>query len=120
MTAPAKPTAPPKATVKPADKKQADKAAVEEKAEAPAKDSSLVAWAKAEHGRAVNLASSGDCRGAAKLAIAVETRAPEYYTQFMATDRALKNCQAYVVQEREAERSKARATTKRATATDSR
>lgn len=118
-TAPMPPPPPAAATTKPAAKpakKEAQPVAAEAKPE-PAKDSSLIAWAKSEHNRAVNLASSGDCRGAARLAVVVEGRAPDYYAQFMATDRSLKKCQAYVAAEREAEAQKARAAKARATDT---
>jgi hypothetical protein len=110
---PPPPVATTKSAAKPA-KKEAQSAPAEAKPE-PAKDSSLIAWAKSEHNRAINLASSGDCRGAARLAVVVEGRAPDYYAQFMATDRSLKKCQAYVAAEREAEAQKARAAKTRAT-----
>jgi hypothetical protein len=96
----AKPTAPApsRATVT----KEAEKS--EKPADAaPAKDSTLIAWAKGQHSSAVALAGKGNCAGAAKLAVAIQNRAPDYYTQFMATDRALKKCQQYIAAERDAE-----------------
>jgi hypothetical protein len=64
-------------------------------------DSSLIAWAKGEHSRAVALAQKGECSAAAKLALGVSTRASEYYAQYMATDRALKQCAQYINAERD-------------------
>ncbi len=88
--------------------------------EAPAKNeskkdeggSTLLAWAKAEHQRAVGLAKGGNCSAAAKIALSVSNRASSYYSQYMATDRSLKACAQYINAERdkEAERTqKARA-----------
>jgi hypothetical protein len=75
-----------------------------EKSEAtPAKDTNLIAWAKGQHSQAVALANNGKCVSAAKVAVAIQNRAPDYYSQFMATDRALKKCQWYIANEREAE-----------------
>jgi hypothetical protein len=85
-----------------------DAIATKEKAE-PKPDSSLLAWAKAEHARAVALAQKGDCSGAAKVALTVSTRAGSYYSQNMATDRALKQCTQYIAAERERAAAKARA-----------
>jgi hypothetical protein len=92
-------------TKKPTAAKEAQEKPAESKAEsaAPAKDNSLIAWAKSEHNRTVALANKGDCIAAAKLAVVVQNRAPDYYTQYMSTDRALKRCQAYIAQERDAE-----------------
>jgi hypothetical protein len=90
-------------TAKQAQEKPADVKAEAAPAQAAAKDSSLIAWAKGEHSRTIALANKGDCIAAAKLAVVVQNRAPDYYTQFMATDRALKKCQAYIAQERDAE-----------------
>jgi hypothetical protein len=61
-----------------------------------ADDNSLIAWAKGQHAQAVTTARAGRCQDAAKIALAVQNRAPDYYSQFMATDRALKTCQQYI------------------------
>lgn len=114
--APAKPTT--TATVKQSSKKEAEKSEAPSADPAPAKDNTLVAWAKAEHSRTVTLANKGDCAGAAKAAVAVLNRAPDYYSQFMATDRLLKKCQAYVAAERDAEAGRKQRAQKRATAAD--
>jgi len=102
---PAAAPAPRTATVaKPSAAKEAEKPA-EAKTEA-AKDSSLIAWAKSEHKRAVSLVANGDCLTAAKIAVTVQNRAPEYFSQNMATDRALNRCQAYIAAERKADAEK--------------
>jgi hypothetical protein len=85
-----------------------DKSA-EAKPEAAKEEQSQSAWARSEHTRAVQLAKAGDCAAAAKVALAVYTRVPSYYTQNMATDRALKQCTPYINAERERAAEKARA-----------
>jgi hypothetical protein len=87
--------------VKEAEKSEAPAEAKQEAA--PAKDSALIAWAKSEHSRALQLASKGDCSGAAKAAVLISNRAPDYYSQFVSTDRGLKKCQAYIAAERDAD-----------------
>jgi hypothetical protein len=87
------------ATAKPTPEKPMD-AAPAPKQEAKT-DSSLLAWAKGEHARAVALAQKGECTAAAKLALGVSTRASDYYAQYMATDRALKQCAQYINAERD-------------------
>lgn len=89
------------AAPRPSPAKEAAPAPAEEKADAA--DSALIAWARREHNRTVALASKGDCRAAAKVAVSVQSRAPDYYAQVMATDRLLKKCQVYIAQERDAE-----------------
>ncbi len=90
---------------RPSPAKEAAPAPAEEKADAA--DSALIAWARREHNRTVALASKGDCRAAAKVAVSVQSRAPDYYAQVMATDRLLKKCQVYIAQERDAEAERA-------------
>jgi hypothetical protein len=108
-TAPRQPTTTAKApaTPAPAPKPSVTKDTAENKTEAkpqdPPKDSALIAWAKQQHSRAQSHAGNGNCSEAAKVAIAIQNRAPDYYTQFVGTDRALKKCQAYISQERDAE-----------------
>ena len=90
---------------KPADAKPA--AAKKSSADDP-----LLAWAKGEHARAISVARNGNCNDAAKIAVTVQNRAPEYFAQYMATDRALKQCQQYIndARDKDAEQSsKARA-----------
>jgi hypothetical protein len=95
-----KPTSP--APSKPTVAKEAEKNEAKPDA-AGAKDANLIAWAKGQHSSAVALASKGDCTAAAKVAVAIQNRAPDYYTQYMTTDRALKKCQAYIAAERDAD-----------------
>ena len=124
-SAPAK-SAPAKPTTVAKDTKEAEKAdkPADAKLEAapaspPATNSALMAWAKGEHSVTVSLANKGDCVAAAKRAVQVQNRAPDYYAQYMATDRALKKCQVYIAQERDAEMERANKSRaqKRATST---
>lgn len=123
---PAQPSPPPPSAVaaqKPSAPapKPAPRMDAEAKSEsAPAQDNALIAWARSEHNRTVALASKGDCTAAAKVAVAVQSRAPDYYAQFMASDRLLKKCQAYIAQQRdaEAERANKLRSQKRATSAD--
>ncbi|MDB4958273.1 MAG: hypothetical protein JWO36_5842 [Myxococcales bacterium] len=71
---------------KPAEAKKAEKSA----------DDTLLAWAKSEHNRAISVARNGNCADAARIAVNVQNRAPDYYAQAMSTDRALKQCQQYI------------------------
>ncbi|HUS30256.1 MAG TPA: hypothetical protein VMZ53_17230 [Kofleriaceae bacterium] len=88
------------ATQKPAEKSPP--------ATAPAQQAQdpTVAWAKGQHASAVKLAKGGDCAGAAKLALTVSQKAPDYYASFMASDRQLKSCKAYIDAERDKEAEK--------------
>jgi hypothetical protein len=100
------PVATPKPEAKPSDAKVATKSAREKGEQAPAQtttrqDSTLVAWAKGQHEATKALVRKGDCRGAATLALKVSNDAPDYYSKFMATDRDLKSCMAYINTERD-------------------
>jgi len=90
-----------KATAAPAPEKPAESTIAQAPKTEAKTDSSLLAWAKGEHARAVALAQKGECTAAAKLALGVSTRASEYYAQYMATDRALKQCAQYINAERD-------------------
>jgi len=90
-----------KATAAPAPDKPAESTIAQAPRTEAKTDSSLLAWAKGEHARAVALAQKGECTAAAKLALGVSTRASEYYAQYMATDRALKQCAQYINAERD-------------------
>ncbi|MBA3538732.1 MAG: hypothetical protein H0T79_03825 [Deltaproteobacteria bacterium] len=67
----------------------------------------LLAWAKDKHARASKLATAGNCREAATVVSEIATRAPDYYNQSVAADRALKQCIQYIndAREKDAERS---------------
>jgi len=62
----------------------------------PATNSALLGWAKAQHAQAVALVKKGDCGAAAKVAVQVKNRAPDYFAQNMRDDRELKSCMAYI------------------------
>ena len=68
------------------------------------------AWAKDQHARVAELVKAGRCQEAAPLAVAIKSRAPDYYNSFVATDRALKPCMQYVTEaaDREAEKKPAK------------
>lgn len=69
------------------------------KAPAPkpaATDPSLLAWAKDQHQRAIALVGNNNCRDAAALAAQIAARANDYYNQYVANDRQLKACVAYI------------------------
>jgi len=73
---------------------------------APA-DDQLVAWAKSRHVAAQGLAKDGKCQDVGTIIADLAQRAPDYYNQFVATDRSLKQCQAYIANEREKNADKA-------------
>jgi hypothetical protein len=112
-SAPAKPRPDPKPQTKaPAAKAEPPKVTIAKPpAEAPAPaapapppsrdESALVAWAKGQHQRTIALVKAGKCVDAAKIALGVSNRAPDYYSQFMATDRALNGCRTYINAERD-------------------
>jgi hypothetical protein len=83
----------------------------------PATNSALLGWAKAQHAQAIELVKKGDCTNAAKLAVQVKQRAPDYFAQNMRDDRQLKSCLAYITDA--AEKDEQRAAPKKAKATDS-
>ncbi len=89
------------------DKKSADDArAPDAKKPAPV-DDKLIAWAKSRHAAAQGLAKDGKCQDVGAIIADVAQRAPDYYNQFVATDRSLKQCQAYIAAERERNADKA-------------
>ncbi len=53
-------------------------------------------WAGEQHERVKSLVTQSRCTDAATAAAAIEARAPEYYEAYVATDRALKQCQSYI------------------------
>lgn len=102
------------------DKKKAESVAKAPSTSAPAQaapaptatpqDSSLIGWAKSTHAQVIAKVKAGDCQAAAKLALTVSNRAPEYYSQYMATDRQLKSCKQYIDSERDKDAEKANKT----------
>lgn len=73
-------------------------------------DSTLMSWAKSTHSQVIAKVKAGDCQAAAKLALTVSNRAPDYYSQYMATDRQLKSCKQYIDNERDKDAEKANKT----------
>jgi hypothetical protein len=69
-----------------------------------------MSWAKSTHAQVIAKVKAGDCQAAAKLALTVSNRAPEYYSQYMATDRQLKSCKQYIDSERDKDAEKANKT----------
>ena len=58
------------------------------------------------------LVKAGNGQGAAKVALEISAKAPDYYAQYVASDRAVKPCATYIndARDKEAEKSqKARA-----------
>lgn len=85
------------------DDRPAESAAEEPRAE-PAEDKPAdpqLAWARQQHAALVTQVRAGNCRSAAALAVRLSNRAPAYYAQHVATDRAVKSCLAYINAERE-------------------
>ncbi len=87
------------------------------KTAAPAEDKSAndpqLAWAREQHTAIIAHVRSGDCKGAASIAVVLSNRDLGYYKQNVASDRSVKECLAYIDnarekdQEQRAERSKA-------------
>ena len=103
---PAQATAPASSTI--ARERTADKPTDPAAGEA----SSLLAWAKDQHVRVQALVKAGKCQDAAQLALDLSARAPDYYAQYVATDRTVRPCASYIndARDKEAEKSqKARA-----------
>jgi hypothetical protein len=66
-------------------------------------------WASNQHTRVRALVANGRCTDAAPVAAEIETRNPDYYNAYVATDRALKQCKQYIaseVEKRQATRAK--------------
>ena len=81
-----------------------------------AKDASVdpgVAWARVQHDRLRALVQANNCAVAADVALAIADRAPAYYQQNVATDRAVKECNSYIAAKLE-QRNELRAKSERA------
>lgn len=85
---------------------------------APAEDKAndpQLAWAREQHNAIIARVRSGDCKGAATIAVGLANRDLAYYRQNVASDRSVKDCLAYIDnarerdQEQRAERNKAAA-----------
>lgn len=69
----------------------------------PAQNKAVLDWARKQHGQVITLVGANNCRAAASAAIAIYSRAPDYYTRNVVTDRSIKPCLAYLNTERERE-----------------
>lgn len=63
-------------------------------------------WTKTEHARAIAFVKAGKCDDAAKVAVEISQRDPDYYAANVATDRALKPCMPNITQLRDIESEK--------------
>jgi hypothetical protein len=81
-----------------------------------------LAWARQQHARVIAQVRAGNCQSAAALVVTLENRAPAYYAQHVASDRAIKECTPYIARAREQEAEKraerARASQQRANEAD--
>jgi heme-binding NEAT domain protein len=95
--APAPTAAPPPPPARPATV-TADKAAKPDAANSPKAEAAdaTTTWAKHEHDRLRKLVSTGSCAAAAKVAVEIANRAPEYYAQNVANSRDVRQCQQYL------------------------
>ncbi|HEY0477520.1 MAG TPA: hypothetical protein VGD37_08340 [Kofleriaceae bacterium] len=69
----------------------------------PAQSRAVLDWARKQHGQVTALVGANNCRAAATAAIAIYSRAPDYYASNVATDISIKPCLAYLNRERERE-----------------
>jgi hypothetical protein len=60
-----------------------------------------LAWAKDQHAALVTAVRANNCGRAANIALSIENRTPAYYAQNVETDRSVKQCIAYINNERE-------------------
>jgi hypothetical protein len=73
----------------------------DQKAKEKAANDPNLAWAKDQHAALVTAVRANNCGRAANIALSIENRAPSYYTQNVASDRSVKECLAYINNERE-------------------
>lgn len=69
-------------------------------------------WAREQHARVASLVQGGRCVDAAPLAAEIKSRAPDYYSSYVATDRSIKACLPYIaraVKQQDTDRAKAAA-----------
>ena len=65
-----------------------------------------LAWVRGEHDKLKKLVAAGRCTEAAKVGAAMAARVPEYYQQYVATDRQVQSCAAYIRERRSLESEK--------------
>lgn len=80
--------------------RDAQKSKEKDKADKVANDPNL-AWAKDQHAALVTAVRANNCGRAANIALAIANRTPAYYAQNVETDRSVKQCIAYINNERE-------------------
>ncbi len=79
-----------------------------------------LAWVRGEHEKLKKLVAAGKCSEAAKIGAAMAVRSPDYYQQYVATDRQVQACAAYIRERRTLESEKTAAgKSPKATTTDS-
>jgi hypothetical protein len=74
------------------------------------RDQQQDSWARDQHARVASLVQGGRCVDAAPLAAEIKSRAPDYYSAYVATDRSIKACLPYIaraVEKQDADRAKA-------------
>jgi hypothetical protein len=88
------------------------------KADTKTKEDPSASWARDQHDRMVKLVKAGNCADAAPIAVQIKNRAPDYYSAYVANDRALKQCMAYIneASERDAEKTQKSRPSKRSEA----
>jgi hypothetical protein len=81
------------------DSKNEDKQQVatdEQQKQEATKEATTLAWAKEQHARVTALVRAGNCVDAGPIAASIASAAPDYYAQFVATDRAIQQCKPYI------------------------
>jgi len=99
--APASP--PPAQPTAPAVDRSIDKAS--EKKDEERKATEDIVWAKNQLAQARALVKTQNCTQAARVVLAIQKRAPDYYNQYVATNIDLKPCRSYVENARESDES---------------
>jgi hypothetical protein len=77
-------------------------------------------WARSEHGRLLEAVKGGRCQDAGVIASGIRTRAPDYYSSYVASDRGLKACMQYISDAAQKDAARAAAKAKQTDTTESR
>jgi hypothetical protein len=83
-----------------AGEKASEKASEKTIEQKPAQNKAVLDWARKQHGQVITLVGANNCRAAASAAIAIYSRAPDYYASNVVTDRSIKPCLPYLNTER--------------------
>ena len=62
----------------------------------PTQQQAPSSWARDQHAKIGSLVRAGRCQDAAAAAVEIRTRAPDYYSAYVASDRSLKQCMPYI------------------------